>query len=418
MTDDEYGVLLLRPLDVAPAGPPQIDVARAMREGRRMRRRRWAFGGGFLAAFTAALVTGSLLIAPATPRKPVLPPDPPLPKSCALAKLPTGKYSSVQMGGGDPTGRWLYGMTNPVVDTGPMRYLIWHDGVPVGDVAIPGEQLDLRGINSSGVIVGQAQDNKKKIWPYAYRNGKFSRLKGGPGTAEGINDRGVIVGALGDLDKAVPVRWRSPDAEPERLPIPAGTHVVSTNLAVAPDGTIAGRVESPGHVRVLPSAPPYFEASPAFLWLPDGGVRELHPPPPAEDPTTPVSPLLFRSGWLYAQQQIPVRSNGIIAIARTLLLRYDPVSGVWQQLSDGKSRPAPQLPSSARSDFRFGSATPQIYVGPHALRLPLTQPIADPEVDYATVASVSDDVHTVTGDLVSGDNDPKQPFRPVSWHCE
>lgn len=418
MTDDEYGALLLQPLRLEPSGPPRIDFARAMREGRRMRRRRWALGGGFLAAVTAALVTGSLLIAPATPHKPVLPPDPPLPKSCTLAKLPTGKYSSVEMSGADSTGRWLHGMTNPVVNTGPVRQLIWHDGVLVDDLAGPGKQLYLRAINSSGVVVGQAQDSKNKLWPYVYRDGKFSRLKGGQGAAEAINDDGVIVGSLGDQQNAVPVRWRSPEAEPERLPIPAGAYVLSTNLAIAPDGTVAGRVEWPDHATVAPSGSPGSVASPAYLWLPDGTVRELHAPPPADDPTAPVTPITFRSGWLYAQQQIHQRTGDIVAIARTLLLRYDPASGVWQKVSDRKGIPKAQLPSSTRNDFRFGSARPQVYVGPRTLELPLTQPIADPEVDYATVASVSDDVHTLTGDLVTGGTDPSQPYRPVVWHCE
>jgi hypothetical protein len=40
MNDDEYGSVLLRPLDVEPAGAPLIDVARAMRDGRRTRRLR------------------------------------------------------------------------------------------------------------------------------------------------------------------------------------------------------------------------------------------------------------------------------------------------------------------------------------------------------------------------------------------
>jgi hypothetical protein len=228
MNDDEYGILVLRPLAVEPDGLPQIDVARAMREGRRMRRLRWAFGGGFLAAITATLVTGSLLIAPATPHKPVLPPDPPLPKSCTLASLPTGKYKSVDTTGADPTGRWIFGMANPVADAHPQRYLIWHDGVVVNDIGMPCEQLYLRDVNSSGVIVGE---NKRQ--PYVYRNGKLSPLKGGPGDAAGINAEGMIVGSLGDTtrsDSTVPVRWRTPNAEPERLPIPAGTYVDSQSL--------------------------------------------------------------------------------------------------------------------------------------------------------------------------------------------
>jgi hypothetical protein len=41
MNDDEYGTLLLRPLVAEPAGAPRVEVPRAMRDGRRLRRVRW-----------------------------------------------------------------------------------------------------------------------------------------------------------------------------------------------------------------------------------------------------------------------------------------------------------------------------------------------------------------------------------------
>jgi hypothetical protein len=48
VNDEEYGSRLLHPLRGEPAGPAAIDVVRAMREGRRMRRRRWWTGGSAL----------------------------------------------------------------------------------------------------------------------------------------------------------------------------------------------------------------------------------------------------------------------------------------------------------------------------------------------------------------------------------
>jgi hypothetical protein len=376
-----------------------------------MRRRRWAFGGGFLAAITATLVTGSLLIAPATPHKPVLPPDPPLPKSCTLAALPTGKYHSAEVGGGDSTGRWHFGLSNPVVNTGPQRTLVWHDGALVGDTPLPGFEVKLRGINSSGVIVGQANDKKTGIRPYFYRDGKFSPLKGGVGEAVAINDDGTIVGRLGDDAHPVPVRWRSADAEPERLRIPAGSHINSHNLAIAPDGTVAGVVIRPaGQTPIWSSA--------TYLWLPDGTTRQIKAPPPARDPTAALDPLTFRNGWLYAEQLIGEKQDTIVAIAGVQLLRYDPAGGTWQKIGDDKINHAAQLPSSARRVAHGGSPRPTVYVGAAVLQLPLTMPLADPEVDYATVESISDDAHTVTGWLSRGSGgDPPQPDRPVIWHC-
>jgi len=411
MNDDEYGAVLLRPLDVEPAGPPMVDVPRAMREGRLMRRRRWAFGGGFLAVLTTGLVTGSLLIAPATPHRPVLPPDPPLPKSCTMAALPTGKYKGAQVNGGDSTGRWHFGLSNPYVNTGPQHILVWHDGALVGDADRPGSEVNLSSINASGVIVGEANDKKTGIRPYVYRAGKISPLKGGIGSAVEINDAGVIVGALGDDAHPVPVRWRSADAEPERLPTPAGSIINTHNLTISPDGTIAGVVFRRGTTS----------ASETYLWLPDGTTRQIKAPPAAEDPKAPVNPLTFRHGWLYAEQVIAEKVDGSVgvAIAGTQLLRYDPVSGAWQKIGDEKSHDVAQLPSSGRSYSQGGSATPRVYVGPRVLDLPLTAPLADPDVDAATVQSISDDARTLAGWLLRGSgDDPPQPFRPVIWHCE
>ena len=424
MNDDEYGAVLLRPLDVEPAGAPRIDVARAMREGGRMRRRRWAFGGGFLAAIVAALVTGSLLISPATPHKPVLPPDPPLPKSCTVVGLPTGKYHSAEVIGGDSTGRWQFGRSNPYVDTGPQHILVWHDGALAGDAALPGFKVNPRSINSSGVIVGEADDKKSGIRPYVYRNGTFSPLKGGVGEAAEINDGGVIVGRLGDDAHPVAVRWRSADADPERMPMPAGSHINSYNLAIAPDGTVAAIVIRPAPEPVTgpsgpagsPSSSPSTET---YLWLPDGTTRQIKAPPPAGDPTATVDPLTFRHGWFYAEQVIGGKLGEQVVVEGVRLIRYDPVSGVWQKIGDEKPADAVQLPAAGRSFAGAGSPTPRVYVGSRVLELPMTMPLADPDVDAATVQSISDDAHTVTGYLTRGAADvPPQPYRPVIWHCE
>jgi hypothetical protein len=412
MNDDEYGTLLLRPLAGEPAGPPLIDVARAMREGRRMRRRRWAFGGGFLAVFTATLVTGSLLIAPATPHKPVLPPDPPLPKSCTLAALPTGRYHSAEVVGGDSTGRWHFGQSNPQANTGTQHTLVWHDGALAGDAAQPGTEVNLRAINSSGVIVGEVNDKKTGIRPYVYRNGKFSPLKGGVGEALAINDDGTIVGRLGSDTHPVLVRWRSADAEPEPLRIPEGSPIAMYNLAIGPDGTVAG-------VVILPLAPgATFAETATYLWLPDGTTRRITAPPPARDTLSALNPLTFRNGWLYAEQVLSDRSDNTPVIAGIQLVRYDPASGTWQKIGGDRFTDGPQLPSSGRSFLHAGTIRPRVYVGTAVLDLPLTMPLADPEVDNAMLQSISDDAHTVTGVLSrGGSGDPSQPDRPVIWRC-
>lgn len=383
-----------------------------------MRNRRWLFGGGLLAAITAGLVTGSLLILPAQHDKPVLPPDPPLPKACTLASLPLGKYKSAEVAGGDSTGRWQFGLSNPVVDTGPQRLLIWHDGRLTGEAELPGIELTMADVNSSGVVVGDGHHrtgDTSNFRPYVYRDGKISLLKGGLGRAVAINDDGVIVGQLVDGNREVAVRWRSPDAQPEPLPMPP-KGVRSDATTIAPDGTIAGYVGyiEPGAKNVEVSGR---EAGNGYLWLPDGTVRMLEAPPTADDPLSTVTPIVFRFGWLYADQNVAVETGTDIQASRGLLYRYDPLSDTWQKLADGQ-RVFGQVPGPGRgSPYEGLDSVPKVYIGGRLLTLPMSAPIADPQVDSALVAAISDDAHVLPGWTVSGQTDPTQPFRPIIWRC-
>jgi hypothetical protein len=417
MSDEEYGAQLLRPLRGEPGGASLIDVPKAMRDGRRMRNRRWLLGGGLLATVTAALVTGSLLISPAQHDKPVLPPDPPLPKACTLANLPLGKYKSAEVAGGDSTGRWQFGLSNPVVNTGPQRLLIWHDGRLTGEAKLPGIELTMADVNSSGVVVGDGHHrtgDTSNFRPYVYRDGKISLLKGGLGRAVAINDDGVIVGQIVDGDREVAVRWRAPDAAPEPLPMPP-KGAWSNATTIAPDGTIAGYVGylGPGAKDTEATGR---EVGNGYLWRPDGTVRMLEAPPTADDPLSTVSPIVFRFGWLYADQNVAIGTDHDIHASAARLYRYDPGSDTWQKLTD--DRGFVQIPGPGRgSQYEGLSSVPRVYVGARILDLPMSAPVTDPDIDSALVAAISDDAHVLPGWAVSGDTDPKQPFRPIIWRC-
>jgi hypothetical protein len=422
MNDDRYGTLLLRPLAVEPEGPSAVDVRRAMREGLRRRRRRWWYGGGLLTTLTVAVVTGNLLIAPAPhdDPKPPPPPDPPLPAACSAAKLPTGAYKSVEVTGGDSTGRWAFGLSNPVADTGVNRIVVWHDDKIVDEVSMPPKiQLTMYDINASGEIVGSGREFPSgRDYPYVYRDGEVTRLAGGIGEAKAINDDGVIIGDLGKGFETIAVRWLSPGAEPERLPMPPRGGHRSSAVDIAADGTIAGEVE-----YLDPDAdPPTFDgpagsrAQGGYLWLPDGRKQLLDPLPAAGDRWPVAFPIAFGFGWLYAWRTNSIASSaGGPPGARTpALYRYDLRSDTWQRLAG--DRTDGQVVGPGRGGMKFLTSDVAIYAGSRVLRLPMS-PVGGPPDDSAMVAGVADDLHTIVGSMVAGQADLSQPWRPVVWHC-
>lgn len=383
MNDDDYGALLLRPLAGEPTGPPGIDLPRAMREGRRMRRRRWWPGlAALLASLTAALVTGNLLLAPAGTRpkpKPTLPPEPVVPAACTVSPLPDGGHRTVTVTGGDSTGRWHIGSAAPAAgDKGPM--LIWHDGKLVAQIAPPGGDATLHDINSSGVAVG-SNNSDWDTYPFVYRNGRIERLKGGRGQAYAINDSGEIVGTVG-VNNRHPVRWKSADAEPETLPMPPG-ETIQFVLDVAADGTIAG-----------------MQLSDTYVWSPDGKVRKLTPP----SPDGVFRPGSFGFGWLYG---VSLQAG---------VYRYEPHTGTWQHLTDAGHRA--QFPGTGAGDAQVsGKDELSVFVGREVLRLGGNPITSQPDKYFFEITAVSADAHVVAGFGLSNQSNPAQPFRPFIWRC-
>lgn len=410
MNDDEYGALLLRPLAGEPAGPPAIDVAKAVRDGRRLRRRRWWSGGtALIAVVTATVVGGSLLLSPAEQDDrhvlPNLPPDPPVPTTCTAALLPMGGNKSIELTGADPTGRWQAGQDDPMSYRPYKRkLLVWHDGklVYVSKGADLGIQLT--DINSAGVGVGMR--DAARDTPYLYRDGKLTKLKGGEANAIAINDAGMIAGELGAINYERPARWASPEAEPEPLALPPGKITFARVLDIAPDGTVVGTINNDGYV-----------------WPPDGSIRKLVAPPRPKDATAPpsfgpappgvpapegawVGPIGFNFGWLYATVNF---SN-----ATSLLYRLDLASGTWQRLGD--ARFVAQV-ATAGIAMTFAQDEPAVWVGPRKLDLPKYEPAVQARIDAFVVNGVSDDAHVVSATAISGIADTSLPFQPIIWNC-
>lgn len=307
MTDDEYGALLLRPLAGEPAGQPRLDVGRAMREGRRLRRRRWWSGLTGFAAVTGTVVAGGVLLAPIgdsgpRPEPPDLPADPPVPTSCTGSRLPAKNYDVVSIGGGDNGGRWLAGTGSPTTLRND-RVLVWRDGALVADLPSPRPDYAPTDVNRAGVAVGPG---------WFYRDGRLHRLPG-TGTVRGvaINDDGVIAGEVVQGGRARPARWASTKDKPELLDLPPNTRGDASIRDIDDEGYVAGVIDHR-----------------AYLWSPDGTVREIVPPIGGGRPSSPQGGANFivaamRNGWIYGDMD---SAEGSFAY------RYEPRSGTWQQL--------------------------------------------------------------------------------------
>jgi hypothetical protein len=409
MNDEEYGTLLLRPLAGEPAGPPRIDVARAMRDGRRLRRRRWWSGGGAIAAVTATAVTGGVLAATQQQDDPVLPPDPPLPAACAVERLPLGTVRSAEVNGADAGGRYQVGRGDPVYPGKSTPLMIWHDGNLVAQVRKTGQQVVFRDINASGVAVGVSDGFGE--YPYLYRNGKISKLAGGLGTTVAINDSGTIAGALTRGDRRVPVRWATPDAAPEELPLPVGT-VFDDVRDIAEDGTIVATT-----------------ATTSYLWLSDGTRRAVAPPADVDgDVAVGFQPVTFRHGWLYGQVMVRWTDGGKRTTGASdgpgsdgpggaplvgVPFRYAVGAGTWQRLGDPLDQTQFGSPTGYAST---GSSDPAVFVGRQVLTLP-GYPPSVAKNDSFQVAAVSDDGRVVSGYTASGYADPDRPLFPLIWRC-
>ncbi|MCO8272160.1 hypothetical protein M1L60_16320 [Actinoplanes sp. TRM 88003] len=389
MNDEEYGHRLLQPLRQEPAGPPAIDVARAMREGHRRRSRRW-WAASSAVALLATGLTGGLLVADRDEPRP----DRILPAGCTVAALPTGSHKGAHASGIDATGAWIVGSTDFVGEPGPSSILVWHNGALVTDVKAPNRRKGTGGmrmadINASGVAVGTNNDGWSE--PYVVEGGRFRKLAGGAGDANAINDAGVIVGTVGPSERP-PVRWASSDAEPEPLPLPDDYRgSFSTAIDIAADGTIVGTI------NLRP-----------YLWWPDGTHGYLEPLPIPGRRKYEFEPSAIRNGWVYGKvwSSESRRESDPPLPGDSTAFRYELRTRTWQ------------VAGAVLKSSPPGTTETTTYANGTVLSLPSYQFPAPVGPVQSMVRSISDDARTVTGTTADTGREGVMPqAMPVIWRC-
>jgi hypothetical protein len=277
---------LLAPLLEEPPGFSEIDVPRAMADGRRLRRRRRQWAGGVAVAAAVVLVAaGGMVVASGLNDRKALPSPvataPAPPTGCTVAALPFVGQERTWVKAGDPTGHYLAGN-----DLNSHRVLIWKDGALVS--TSPHAEMVVNGVNSHGVAVGGGYDHGVQH-ARVYQDGTVTQMSDGESDAKAINSAGVIVGSLdGNVSiNSVPARWASAGAAAERLPLPAGM-MHGEARGITEDGTIWGLVSK--DTRTDPQG---------MLWFPDGTSRLLSLPAVAgvRQPVFQVDSII--GGWAY-----------------------------------------------------------------------------------------------------------------------
>ncbi|MBB2945323.1 hypothetical protein FB565_005056 [Actinoplanes lutulentus] len=395
MNDEDYGVLLLQPLKAGnPDGPTRIDVAKAMGDGLRARRlRTWSTAMAVTAGMAAIVTAGMLVLTP--PRhndenlpQPVLPADVALPAACTVDTLPVGDATSAGVTGGDPSGTYLVGATEPVFE-GDFDLLVWKDGKLVADVEYEGPRVEMKDINGVGEAVGST--NAGTIKPYAYRDGKVRPMKG-VGTTIAINDAGMIAGDTEHVtEEPHPQRWSSWDAEPEAMPLPDGI-TGGAAYDITEDGTILTALFTGSYTSRASTRG-------AYLWHADGEIEAIGAPEMDIEQPVNVQPIAFRYGWVYA-----VAGTDEIQS----LFRYDPVSKVWQKINDEPY--SAQLPAGGPQAL---GPRPKVYIGKEMFELPTVEKYGD---DSFMIESVSEDAQVIAGSNMSGVA-ADRPVVPIIWRC-
>lgn len=402
-SDEDYGVSLLRPLDREPAGPPAIDVARAIAAGRR-RRFQIGLAGSAAAVVAVGLVVGaSALVVQDTRRTPAplagapartgssgsgAPSAAPAPNACTVARLPmpAGQGTTSVAGGGDPSGRYVLGRSYPTGnDNHPL--IIWDNGQP-RTIAMSGTDQNFTDINSAGEAVGTSFGSTGEM-SWAYQDGRLTRLAGSNAEALGINEQGVIVGSVDDK----PAMWRSASAQPTMLALPSAGGS-GTATGIDEDGTIVGRVQgAPGNPAL------------GYEWRPDGTGKELPAPTANGRPLNGYYASAIRNGWVIGKGDMDSKSLGYLDLVR------------WN-LRTGKIDVTKSQGLAVTVNAQ-GWIAGDMDKGIHAGLLADGKQLALPNLDgapeeIANVAYViSDDGATLAGQAVA----PNGEQEAVVWHC-
>lgn len=401
--DERRAIALLSPLAGEPTGPTRIDVARAMRDGRRRRSTRWWASATAVVALTATTAAGGTLAVtaldrpsprPARPAPTAVPSisvaaPPAGPGNCTVTRLPTNGVKKALVTAGDPTGRWLTGRTYPG-NTGPSRPLIvWKDGTVAANPKVSGGDQRLNDINSGGVAVGSSFDPDET--PFRYAEGEVTTLRGGAGEATALNDAGVMVGVLGELDDRRPVRWTSATAQPERLPLPDRV-LWGQAIDIDEEGNVLGTV---GAARQIGTG---------YLWLADGTVRRMPLPKDGDRQATEFWPAAIRNGWVVGRAAFETDESTTFEY-----YRYSLATNRYEQLASEGGMPA----KVAANGWIVGESRRPVITS-DAGRTTMLPKYPDEAANPTYLPSSISDDGRVVGGYVIGDDIQNQP---LLWRC-
>jgi hypothetical protein len=392
MLDEE----ILAPLRQEPPGYPAIDVSRAMADGARRRRRRQWTAGVATAAAIVLVVAGGALAATTVNHRPAPKPvaTTPVPTSCTVQALPTGGLRT-SVSAIDPSGHYILGEQSPDGYTHP---IIFKDGVLVSRPANPSGNFSA--INSHGVAVGMGYVNHISQ-AYVLRDGRITPLAGGVSSARAINDSGVIAGVVGrEGFDSRPARWPSPDAAPEKLPVPPG-QVWGVASGIAEDGTIWGQVITK-------------QVGSGAIWLPDGSLRLLTLTPQTGERLREFSITTVIGGWAYGNVSA-TRTDGWPG--EKYRARYNIAQNRYERLPVLAGQAGGQAENGwivgYITDAKTHASHPVIYAGSKIVRLPEYKPL--PTTRYM-VGPISRDGHIAVGSSFTVDG--KHPEEtPLIWTC-
>jgi hypothetical protein len=412
---------LLRPLARQPLTPPAVDIDKAIADGTRRQRTLRAAGSGAVALATLAVLAGGwAVVTPQRGASDGTPSDntaasasggaapeatgPTPPTSCAVQvlEMPAGQPPMSVVSGGDPSGRYVVGRSYPGNSRTP-RMLIWDHG-KVTAVAMQGEDQLLRDITSTGVAVGTSYvGDGTETAAWVYRDGVMSRLIGRHAEANGINESGVIVGAVNDR----PALWRSATSQPTMLATPGGAWVGQA-MGIDEDGTVVGVLGTDLGTRT------------GYLWRPDGTAEKLPTPQVRGKPATMYTADSIRNGWVAGWARLdersggrptddskPARGGGVGDISYIAAPRWNLRTGAVET-PDGI-----QLAEAInRHGWMVGSGPgPVLFAEGRTVRLPAPRADAGPQTSI--VYTVSDDGRVLAGQVELANGDPAGAM----WRC-
>jgi uncharacterized membrane protein len=278
------------------------------------------------------------------------------------------------------------------LDFGDERYPLLYAGGEVTEVPIPGTDQQVADVNASGFGAGYGYVDGSVV-PYLVEGGKVAELASEDGgEANGVNERGDIVGARGQYPQ-VPVVWPAGEEQPVDLPLPEGAGS-GTATEIGDDGTIVGYYED-AEGDFTP-----------YVWDADGTGAPL-PLPDGVDPATAHSYVADLNGdWASGYLSAP---------------GLDGVGVVWNlakgtaKVSDLGGAVAVSAEGTAAGDA-FPYAGYQVQ-GEKVVELP---GVSDPEANWFgdQADQISADGSVIAGSVFAGEDESGMHLlNAVVWDC-